>query len=448
MAKEKKLKTGGFSRGLALAKTSLQIGASSARHAVGGIFSRLNAEESDARLQTLLVEQAQILTKQLGELKGSLMKAGQMLSVYGEHFFPPEVNAFLKTLQNEAPPVPYAQMQKVLNRGLGPEKLSELEINPNEIASASIGQVYRARVLSTGEELALKVQYPGVDRAIEGDLRAIRLLFSAANLLPNLDNLDSVFEEVKSMLRQEVDYVHERESILEFQKHLGPDSRFEIASPYERYSSRRVLATRYLHGVSIDSAEVSALTQASRNTLSLAMLELYLNEVFRWGLVQTDPHFGNYKISVAPGREPHWILFDFGATRKLSLATRVAYRKMIRGAFEKNRSLLVEGGIEVGFLRADDPTDYLDLFFETCVLVMEPFWGQVFSWHETDLPQRLFEMGKKLAFQSKLAKLRPPPSELVFLDRKLAGVFTILSQLRAEIDGRALLKGFLEDERI
>jgi len=108
--KIKNLRTGAFSRGLSLAGLGLRAGAKAAGHAVGNMLASETAQE--LRKKAHLIEQAAMLTKELGQLKGSLMKAGQMLSVYGEHFLPPEVNLILKSLQSDSRPWNGARSRK------------------------------------------------------------------------------------------------------------------------------------------------------------------------------------------------------------------------------------------------------------------------------------------------------------------------------------------------
>src|SRR5690606_19398227 len=119
----------------------------------------------------LLQNQAALLSNELGELKGSLMKAGQMLSMYGEHFLPPEANALLKSLQQDSRPLLWEAIEPHLKKYLPEEKLAELEIEKDALACASLGQVHRARIKATGEMICLKIQYPQVDKAIDSDLK-------------------------------------------------------------------------------------------------------------------------------------------------------------------------------------------------------------------------------------------------------------------------------------
>ncbi len=443
----KKIRTGAVSRGLSLARLTLGAGARAAGQAL--------KRGDDRGTSAYWVAQARALAGELGKLKGTAMKVGQGLSMYGEHLFPPEVNAVLKSLQQESPPLAWPEIEKVLKRQLPPERLDELEIEPVAWASASLGQVHRARVKATGEWLALKIQYPGVDLAIDGDLKLIRGLLSASKLLPGGHRYDDLFAEIRDMLHQEIDYRRELELTREYAANFSADARYVVPRCYPEYSTRKVLATSFERGVRVDDPSIRAWPLERRNALSRAMLELYLSEVFRFGMVQTDPHFGNYLVRPAemaeeggapraPGAGDQIVLLDFGAVRKLEPAFLKPYRRMVRGAFHRDLDVIAAATDEMGFTRPGDSDEIRRGFAELCMLMLEPFadHAEPYRWHGTDLPNRAMKGGMELSVQF---RFRPPPREIVFLDRKLGGVFIWIAALGAEFRARELLESALTD---
>ena len=166
--KLKKIAAAGFERSFKLASWSAKTGVKWA----GNRFKQSFVDQirKNELLEEFLIAQLESLTREMGQLKGSVMKAGQMLSVYGEHFLPEKANEFLKTLQFQSPPLEYSAIYKVLKSELG-EKLGLLEIDEESLAAASLGQVHIATIKESGVKLALKVQYPGVDKAIEADIK-------------------------------------------------------------------------------------------------------------------------------------------------------------------------------------------------------------------------------------------------------------------------------------
>ena len=440
-----------------MARLGLNLGQRWASHAVGNVLG--DEAGRAARSRDFLMQQSQALVKQLGALKGSVMKVGQQLSIYGEHFLPPEVNAVLKTLHSQAEPLSWAAVAGVLRQEWPADAFDALEIDETALAAASLGQVHRARRRSDGLELAVKVQYPGVDGSVVSDLQMLRRTLHLSRLLPRGERYDALMAEVESMLLREVDYDLERETTARFASLLADDARYVVPQPQPAYCTRRIMTATYEPGVPLDGPEVAALPQASRDALGMAFLELYMREIWTFGLVQTDPHLGNFRVrlgtSTAP---PRLVLLDFGATRALSPEFQAAYRTMVHGALIRDPEAVDRGARAAGFIRPDDSEAICQMFFDLSVMVTEPFAlpddasvpahlrtaEGAYKWGESDLPRR----AAKIAVQAvRVLGLRPPPAEALFVDRKLAGVFVALSVLGAQLSAREMVLGYVASPR-
>lgn len=451
--KIERLKSSVFSRSLSMAKLTLQTGASIVQYGI--TTTGKNKESKDESWRKLLSNQASAISSELSELKGSLMKAGQMLSMLGEHFLPPEANQFLKALQSDSIPMSWTAIEPTVKKNLPPEKLALLEIEQEALASASMGQVHRAKIKATGENIVLKIQYPNVDKAIDSDLRAIRSFLNTLKLLPKDMNLDPLLAEVREMLVQETDYALEANLTEEFYERLKNDRRYIVPKVYREFSTTKILATSYEHGIQADDPLIQSLSQERRNKLALNFLDLYFRELFDWGVVQTDPHSGNYRIRIDPQGSDRLILFDFGATRSYPMNFLLPYRRMLKGALTNNRELFFQAALDLQFLHEDDSPELKKLFEEFCTETVEPFLtpmdprnshGRIaadgtYDWKNTDLPQRL---SKKIFHILRSHSWRTPPQEIIFLDRKTGGVFVFLSMLGAKIRGRDLILKYLE----
>lgn len=431
------LKTGPWERNVALTRMGVSAGAAIAVHEFANLFRGTASRTASDR--TFYVEQARKLADELGRLKGSVMKVGQMLSLYGQYFLPPEAVEVLSGLQDDTPPVAWKSLEPVLKRALG-RSLSELEIDPVPLASASLGQVHRARRKRDGAQLVLKVQYPGVADAIDSDIRTLSRLISMTRLAPKGLNLDPVYAEVKEMLHREVDYLAEIDHTQRYQQLLQGDARYVVPRVYEEYSADQVLALSFESGASVRDASVQSLPQAQRNALAQAALELFLRELFDWGMVQTDPHFGNYRVRLEAGGA-RLVLLDFGATRLFGRGFVQSYREMLRGAVAHDRAAVLRGAEGIGAMHADFPEVVHTAFVELCELIVEPFEGD-YDWGGSDLPRRV---GEKIARNALTRYFRIPPREIVFLHRRLAGVFFLLAALGARWNARSVLQRHLDD---
>lgn len=448
-----KIKSSVFSRSLSLAKITINAGASLASHNLKNSFS--SKEEKSDSWRSFVKNQAQVVTNELGELKGSLMKAGQMLSMYGEHFLPPEANAFLKSLQADSPALKWSAIEPVLKKNLSTDQLSQLEIEHEALSCASLGQVHRARIKATGEEIVLKIQYPNVDKAIDSDLRSLKTILGMMKLVPKDLNLEPVFHEIHEMLVQETDYTLEARLTQDFYDRLKGDTRYVVPKVYPEFSNRHILATSFEGGFRVDSPEVQGLATERRNKLAMNYLDLYFTELFLWRTVQTDPHIGNYCIRLDKHGDDKIVLYDFGATREYTADFMRTYREMLRAALEADEKGLRREAQKLKFLDPKDEAELKAMFEEFCFEFVEPFLtpddprlpiGVMdedgnYDWKNTDLPQRLT---KKILNVLRKFSWRTPPREILFLDRKSGGVFIFLSVLRARCRGRDLLLKYLE----
>ena len=441
-----RLRTKPNDRNWAMTRMGLSAGASFAKHSVGNLFRSKDARAEADR--AFYRTQAEELARQLGELKGSVMKAGQMLSLYGQYFLPPEAVDVLAGLQDDTAPVAWDFVRPQLAEQLTEAKLRELNINQQALAAASLGQAHRATRKADGAELVVKIQYPGVAEAIDSDVRTIARLLWMSKMVPAELSLEPIIAEVKSMLRREVDYAHEAKWTRFFAEKLDGDERFAVPQVFDDYSAARVLTTSFESGVSIRHASVQAWSQAQRDTLAQSFMALFLDEFLNWRVVQTDPHFGNYRARLV-GDQPQLVLLDFGATREFPPGFVAGYREIIHGAVTRNRDQVLSGGESIGVMNLDWPRETLDAFYELCKLIVEPFMvgsddpppaeavgPNGYDFANTTLPKRVTNQMSRAALSR---YFRIPPREIVFLHRRMAGVFIAQTTLRAQWNPRDML---------
>ena len=455
-----RVKTGKLERRFALAKAGLFA---SARFASQSFANSLFGDPSrrESRQRAILSEQSHYLTTELGKLKGSVVKVGQMLALWGEHFLPPEVTKALHTLENSTASVDWQVIKSTLMTELGHEKLSQLTVERNPIGAASLGQVHRATCLKTGAQICLKVQYPGVAEAIDSDLDAIATLLKVSKLVPITQEFKTWFEEIRAMLKREVDYALELVTTERFKQYLANDDRYIVPSVYREYSSAKVLATSYEPGIGIGSPECQLLSQARRDDIAAACLDLCWREVFEWGEMQTDPNFGNYFVRLCKGaqQQDQIVLLDFGAVRQFPQKTLDCGREIIKGAFYAQPDKIRGALISLGFVSESLPQQVFDDFTVFCQTAMEPFINPnqqpaipippaydlssgKYDWASSDLAARVLAKATRSAFSRHFSV---PPKELMFLSRKVIGAYTLMSVLAAQINGEALLKPYVAE---
>ena len=307
--------------------------ASIAGKAVSNSIKSINSnEEEKLAAKSRLYEDIGVkIAETLGEMKGAVMKVGQIASQYKD-IFPPEVAKAIAKLQRQAPAVPFSTIQYQIEREMG-KPLAQVfkSFDPEPFAAASIGQVHRA-VLPTGEPVVVKVQYPGVDEACESDLKQVRLALRLTGVFKIDKKLqDKLFAEMQDSLSAELNYKIEAHNLQVFAAFHAPlDSKVIIPRVYPEYSTRRVLTLSEELGDSIETA--STWSQELRNELGQRLFRLISQEVFYLHSFHTDPHPGNFAFRP----DGSVVVYDYGSTKTLSPEIVEINKQLVQAAFSRD----------------------------------------------------------------------------------------------------------------
>ncbi len=416
-----------------------RLGLAAGELAVGGAMQGLRRLGGSSEAEPMFsVATARRLAERLANLRGAAMKLGQLISLESEGLLPPELAQALESLRSQAAPMPLAQLRRVLGRAYGSgweRRFARFDETP--IASASIGQVHRARTID-GRELALKVQYPGVARSITSDVDNVATLLRLAQLLPLGVDVEEIAREAKRQLAQEADYLAEAGFLEQYARLVADDPLIVLPKVHWDFTTARVMAMDYMEGVPLDSLGAET-PQAIRDTLGAALQRLMFRELFEFRVMQTDPNFANYLYQPSTAR---LVLLDFGATQHFSRAYAERYRRITRAIVAGDRPAIEREARRIGYIADDASQDVVDAAMEVLELVCEPLRSDdVYDYGASDLPRRARELGVDLAFKRGL--LRMPPSHTMFLHRKLVGVYLLLARLGAHVPTGRLLRPFL-----
>jgi predicted unusual protein kinase regulating ubiquinone biosynthesis (AarF/ABC1/UbiB family) len=313
----------------------------------------LGGERSNAREEARALALAVELGAQLGRLKGAGPKIRQFLSMVrldraaeGERSLPA-----LGALPDGARAVPFGRARRVLEQDLD-ARVGELfaDVDEQPFALASLGQVHRART-SDGDDVAVKLQHPGVAEAVEGDLRDLGLVAPLVKrLAPGLD-AGAVLSEIRERISDELDYELEAQH----QRRLG---RLFRGHPHVRLprvrtdlSTRRVLVTEYVDGLRAD--EIKRLDDAERDRIGEIAFRFFFSLVWRHGAVAGDPHPDNC-ILCPDGR---LCLLDFGLLRDLDADYLEGERDVMRALADEDPRRLHDGLSRLGYLRQPQAFD-------------------------------------------------------------------------------------------
>lgn len=298
-----------FSRNATLVRTGATATARLAVHRARRTFAA--AERREALDRSFELATAEQVAATLGNLKGALMKIGQMAS-YLEQGVPDHVRAALAQLQDAAPPMSTDLVDTTILKELGrsPHELFA-EWDPEPIAAASIGQVHRA-ITTDGQAVAVKVQYPGVDAAIRADLDNADLLFAGmAQLFPGLEP-GPIVEELRERLGDELDYRLEAENQSRFAEIYRGHPTIHVPEVIPELSTARVLTSELAVGASF--AEMLTWSQHQRTLAAETIYRFAFGSLYRTGMFNGDPHPGNYLFQ-PDGRVT---FLDFGLVKEFT----------------------------------------------------------------------------------------------------------------------------------
>ena len=402
---------------------------------------RLAGAPTEAVLNEVQQRTAEQLFRTLGELKGGAMKFGQALSVF-EAAMPEELvgpyRATLTKLQDSAPPMQAATVRRVLTRELGPQWRSRFaSFDEDPAASASIGQVHRGR-WHDGREVAVKLQYPGAQEALEADLRQIaRLARVVGAMLPGSIEIGPLVTELRERIVEELDYDLEAQAQSVFAAAYAGDP--DIVVPSVVTHTRRLLVTTWMDSESSLARLIAEGSQADRDRYGEQYVHFMFSGPRRTGLLHADPHPGNFRI-IGDGRLG---VVDFGAVARLpggSIPPVVG--RLVRRAVDGDYESVVTGLREEGFIKPGVDLDaevlrgYLSPF-------VEPARVERFRFSREWLRGQADRVNspRKEDFATAL-KINLPP-EYLLLHRVWVGGIGVLSQLGAEARFRAILEDAL-----
>jgi predicted unusual protein kinase regulating ubiquinone biosynthesis (AarF/ABC1/UbiB family) len=301
--------------------------------------------KKELKLKALHRRNAVFIREKALEMKGVLIKVGQFLSSRVD-FLPDEYTSELSLLQDSIPPHDYNEIRKRIIEELGapPEDIF-LKFNTEPIAAASLGQVHDAG-LKDDRRVAVKVQYPDIEKIIETDIRMLKAVITLLKGKFGRINFDMLHEEFSRILRAELNYLEEGKSAERFSQNFEGDERVIFPKVYWEYTTKHVLTLEFVEGIKI--TEYDSLKASGIDTEEVATLlgEVYSRMIYLHGFFHGDPHPGN--IHVQHG--PKLVFVDFGIVQAIPERIKRELRRFANAIVERNPEDAVDSLRKMGFI--------------------------------------------------------------------------------------------------
>jgi predicted unusual protein kinase regulating ubiquinone biosynthesis (AarF/ABC1/UbiB family) len=410
------------------ARVGAGLGGAAATFGANALFS---GGDSGAR-------NAKALKETLGRLKGPLMKVAQMMATVPD-LLPPEFAAELTELQTNAPAMGPAFVRRRMAAELGPAwagRYASFDLTP--AAAASLGQVHRAAG-HDGQALAVKLQYPEMQSAVESDLGQLRALLSLGRQMFGAIDTREVAEEIGERIREELDYDREARAMRLYGDFFAGRPDIRVPTPLAELSTARLLTMTWLEGQGLQSFKAD--DQATRDRVAKVLFEGWWTPLIHLGVIHGDPHLGNYSFSDAGGALN---LLDFGCVR-------IFPPKFVGGVVRLFRAMST--GDKAGEIAAYEAWGFKNLSQDLADVL--GIWARFIYGPLLDDRVRSVadgvapgDYGRREAFQVKKAlEEKGPvtiPREFVFMDRAAIGLGSAFLHLGAVHNWRRLFEASLE----
>ena len=370
----------------------------------------------------------------LKNLRGAAMKFGQLMSMDESIILSPDLAAVFAQLRSSGYSMKPSQLKKILNQNWGDgwlRNFKHFEVRP--FAAASIGQVHKA-TLKSGEIVAIKVQFPGVRQSIDNDLSSLKFIMKTSGMLPAKFPLDYYINQCGDLLKRETDYELEATNARRFSEFLKSNDKLNVPKVYNELSTQETLTMSFFEGRELSSK--MAYDQSSINEISLSLLELLLNEIFTFKLVQTDPNLANFLLGES---DNSLCILDFGACCQVSEATHELYKDLLNVALTLDANKIKSFLEDKNFIPKDassEGTKFFDRIIS--IAINEISQNEFFDFQQSKVFEIITEEDLNLYFELIPSSLFG--SDFIFIQRKIFGLILFFRAIGAKLPLLKILK--------
>ncbi len=421
-----KIPTGKIERTGSLLKAGAKIGVNYLKY----YGNKIAKDETEAR-QILNENNAADIYDSLKELKGSALKVAQMLSME-KNILPQAYVEKFSLSQFSVPPLSGALVKKTFRKyfGKNPEAMFD-EFSPESVNAASIGQVHKAK--KNGQDLAVKIQYPGVRESISSDLKMVKpIALKMFNI--QKEGSESYFQEVENKLFEETDYnleLKRSQQISQACRHL-PNLKFP--NYYPKLSCEKIITMDWMTGKHFSEFIQADHSQENLNKIGQTLWDFYMYQMHVLKQVHADPHPGNFLVS----ENNELLVIDFGCIKEIPTEFYTPYFELAKAENLKNPEMFRLKLYQLEILRHDDSPEeqefFSQLFYELLELFTRPFNVEVFDFSDEGFFREIADLGQRYAKLNDMKgmNVNRGSKHFIYLNRTFFGLYNMMHDVRAK----------------
>lgn len=408
-----------------LVKTGAKVGVNYIKYVGDKIVN--DPEEAKERLNQ---NNAEDIYDSLKQLKGSALKVAQMLSME-KSILPRAYVEKFSLAQFSVPPLSAPLVIKTFKKyfGQSPEDLFD-SFQLNASNAASIGQVHKAQL--NGDQLAVKIQYPGVADSISSDLAIVK---PVAIKMLNIKGKDSnkYFKEVEDKLVEETNYNLELAQSLEISEACKHLEHINFPKYYPEYSSDRIITMDWMKGKHLSEYTKSIRNQEEANKIGQALWDFYMFQVHQLKKVHADPHPGNFLVN----DKGELVALDFGCLKQIPEEFYKPYFELAQPSSLATREIFIKKMYELEILKEDDSPEerafFENMFHEMLSIFTQPFHQETFDFSDEEFFSRIADLGEKYSKDTQLRKMNGNrgSKHFIYMNRTFFGLYNLMFDLKA-----------------
>ncbi|WP_294298898.1 AarF/UbiB family protein [uncultured Chryseobacterium sp.] len=421
-----KIPTGKIERTGSLLKAGAKVGVNYLKY----YGNKITKDEEEAR-KILNEDNAADIYDSLKELKGSALKVAQMLSME-KNILPVEYVEKFSLSQFSVPPLSGALVKKTFRKyfGKNPEAIFD-EFSHESVNAASIGQVHKAR--KGDQNLAVKIQYPGVRESISSDLKMVKpIAMKMFNI--KKEGSESYFQEVEDKLFEETDYNLELKRSQMFAAACSHLPNVQFPQYYPEYSCEKIITMDWMSGIHFSEFTKKQNTAEDLNKIGQTLWDFYMYQMHILKKVHADPHPGNFLVS----GDVQLSVIDFGCIKEIPEDFYVPYFELAKEENLKNPEIFREKLFALEILREEDtPREkefFAKLFYELLELFTRPFNQEIFDFSDEGFFQEIADLGERYSKISEIKGMNTNRGSrhFIYLNRTFFGLYNMMHDLKAK----------------